>query len=210
LNLGRTVQNDADDLRYARAATHHFGDVMANSKRALRRAKRRAEQQADAEARMPALLAQEQALRDDLTALTRRARALRKHAEYDRAIHELTARGLGLLEGLRSTITQLNGATASVTLRRIRNETATDSCCHLHRLIIGYEQQLADVQVLSTEFVDLVERRASLGTQQTNTEDVARSIEAMAAHIANIQAGLERYRTFYAAVCPPEMSDPTS
>lgn len=148
------------------------------------------------------MLAVEQALRDDLNALNRRAANLARHAEYDRSIREIHEEASPLLLEMTGNATRLAEVVTAIALSRIKDEPSVQGCREAKILIADLDQQLATIQGLVDRLVVLVEQRANLNTQATDRDELATSVEAIADHIDTIEAALERDRLLVNQMCP--------
>jgi chromosome segregation ATPase len=169
---------------------------MCSSRRSERRRKRSVEKRAEALARLPKMLADEQALRENLTALHDRAKRVSQHAEYDQQIRELTSRWKEISDRLVSELAALTNAFARIALNGAKEcDEARKHLGHLHAL-------RSDTEFVLSQLAELCVARVELNVVPVDREDLASQIDEMAKRFEKIERGIAQNQAMFASMCP--------
>jgi hypothetical protein len=171
------------------------GRYMSPRNRELRR-KRSADKRAEALARRPQMLADEQALRDQVNDLHGRVKRFVQHADYDKEINALVTRYEGIRQSLVSELTGLMNQFGRIMLN------GTIECEKARHHLRNLESLRLDAGAVISRAADLCVARAELDTIPADKEDMAQRMEAMAAQFEAIEIGIDRNKAALASVCP--------
>jgi len=174
---------------------------MSPSRRSENRRKKSAAKRADALARVPKMLADEQALRDQLNGLYDRAKRLNQHVEYDGQLRALLSQSDEIGHRLASELTDLTNEFGMIMVNgRGECERAKEQLANLDALRIERERMLS-------QFVDLCVARAELlGTVPAEREEMATQIDLVASHLEVLQLVIERNKAMFTSLCPDATS----
>jgi hypothetical protein len=148
------------------------------------------------------MLRDEQALRDGLDTLTRRARAMRQHADHDSKIKALVERNTKATEALKVASSALRTTVARAIIAGDESSASAMHICseaktHL-ATVEDLERQIGEG---AEEIARLAVARADLGVVPVDRQKMAGFIDAIAEHLDTVKAGIKKDRALLQTVC---------
>lgn len=180
---------------------------MGESKRAQRRRKKSQAKRAEAIARAPGMLADEQDLTESLDVLLHRSRAMTTHIQLDAQIRVISDRNAEASGALMATLTRLQELLGQIwTKRFIQHDDADALCaCQAARSELANAETLySELSALTQQAAELLKKRTALGVVPVDTEQLAKGIDQMRAHLHTIKSAVAQHKEALEGHCSGE------
>jgi len=153
------------------------------------------------------MLADEQDLTESLDKLLHRSRATTAHIELDAQIRVLSERNLEASASLKFTVAKLQELLGQIWIKRFIQHEDADAllACQTARSELAKAETLcSELSALTQQGTELLTKRASLGVVPVDTEQFAKGIDQMHAHLHTIKSAVAQHKEALDSHCSAE------